>query len=270
MKGKEQIAILGCGWLGLPLGMRLKAEGYRVKGSTTSTEKVPVLKAEGIISHKIELGKEEDRLALHSFLKDTEVLIITLPPNRKIDYYGAMEELVKGIITFNVPKVLFISSTSVYEDAAHFPEYSEKDFPTGQKGNAELLRRTEALLQDSSGFEASILRLGGLLGPGRHPVIYLAGRKDIANPEAPVNLVHQEDCINAISQVIEKNRFGEDFNVVYPFHPSRKEYYTREAIKRNLQAPQFLDAPSIGKIISSKKIIQELDFHFEKDITLEL
>src|SRR5574343_621841 len=41
---REKIAILGCGWLGLPLAKSLLSKGYEVKGSTTSESKLVILK----------------------------------------------------------------------------------------------------------------------------------------------------------------------------------------------------------------------------------
>ncbi|WP_396187155.1 hypothetical protein [Flavobacterium sp.] len=43
-----QISILGCGWLGLPLAKALLENGFAVKGSTTSQEKLSVLENSGI------------------------------------------------------------------------------------------------------------------------------------------------------------------------------------------------------------------------------
>ena len=41
----EKMAILGCGWLGLPLAKYFTSKGYIVKGSTTSIEKIEILKS---------------------------------------------------------------------------------------------------------------------------------------------------------------------------------------------------------------------------------
>lgn len=51
-----KISILGCGWLGLPLAKQLIKKGFSVKGSTTSEEKISILKTEGIISFLISLS----------------------------------------------------------------------------------------------------------------------------------------------------------------------------------------------------------------------
>ena len=36
----NKIALIGCGWLGLPLAKSLLKKGYQVAGSTTSVEKL--------------------------------------------------------------------------------------------------------------------------------------------------------------------------------------------------------------------------------------
>lgn len=43
-----KISILGCGWLGLPLAKALIENGFSVKGSTTSTDKLTALENDGI------------------------------------------------------------------------------------------------------------------------------------------------------------------------------------------------------------------------------
>ena len=47
------IAILGCGWLGFPLAIRLLQAGHKVEGSTTSVMKLQELSEEGIGPHLI-------------------------------------------------------------------------------------------------------------------------------------------------------------------------------------------------------------------------
>ena len=45
---QNKIGIIGCGWLGLPLAKMFVSNNYKVKGSTTSKEKIEILKKEGI------------------------------------------------------------------------------------------------------------------------------------------------------------------------------------------------------------------------------
>jgi len=102
----------------------------------------------------------------------------------------------------------------------------------------------------------------------------LAGRKNIENPNAPINLIHQDDCIGIILEILhtpevsgqnDKLEWNETYNAVAPFHPSRKEYYTQKAIEYNLPLPEFnSENLTFGKIISSSKIENVLGYTFAK------
>ena len=76
---REKIAILGCGWLGLPLAKSLLSKGYKVKGSTTSESKLEVLKNAGISPFQIQLEAHQIIGNIEDFLKETDVLVIDLP-----------------------------------------------------------------------------------------------------------------------------------------------------------------------------------------------
>jgi hypothetical protein len=118
------------------------------------------------------------------------------------------------------------------------------------------------------------LRFGGLIGDDRHPIPFLAGKRNLENPKAPINLIHQVDCIGIILEILrtpevsgqnDKLVFGETFNAVAPFHPSREEYYTQKAIDFGLELPQFnLESPTFGKTILSSKIETVLGYTFSK------
>ncbi|HSN48981.1 MAG TPA: hypothetical protein VLR29_09485, partial [Flavobacterium sp.] len=115
-----QISILGCGWLGLPLAKALLENGFTVNGSTTSRDKLLVLKNFGIQAFKIELSETKIQGEVDSFIENSKILIIDIPPKLR----GISEEnfvsKIKNVIPFieksTVENVLFISSTSVYGD----------------------------------------------------------------------------------------------------------------------------------------------------------
>ncbi len=73
---KQTISILGCGWLGAPLAYSLLKKGFDVKGSTTSVEKVALLKESGIEPFLINI--ENLQINIDEFLK-AEILIIAIP-----------------------------------------------------------------------------------------------------------------------------------------------------------------------------------------------
>uniref|UniRef100_UPI0035646D90 SDR family NAD(P)-dependent oxidoreductase n=1 Tax=Salegentibacter sp. TaxID=1903072 RepID=UPI0035646D90 len=166
-----------------------------------------------------------------------------------------------------VEKVIFVSSTSVYEDREDFPEYTEEDEANGTSEAARQLISSEKMLLKNEHFQTTVIRFGGLLGPGRHPVKYLAGKTGIKNPKAPVNLIKQEDCIEIILQIIIKEVWNTTFNAAYPDHPTKEDYYTRAAKEQNLNLPQFdQNGISKGKKISSVRLEEMLGFKFGQNI----
>lgn len=259
-----QISILGCGWLGLPLAESFIKKGYVIKGATTSEHKFPLLKTAGIQPFLIVVSSETVLGEMDSFLEHSEILIINIPPklrgNDHASFIGKIKTLLPFIAASSVKKVVFISSTSVYSD---HNQIVTEDTPaqTDSESGRQLLE-AENLLFNSHAFQTTVIRFGGLIGNQRHPIHFLAGRKNIENPEAPINLIHLEDCIGIITKVIEKNIWNETFNAVTPFHPTRKEYYTQKALALNLEVPEFSSEVSVGKTIVSDKLISILDYTF--------
>jgi len=266
---KPNIAILGCGWLGFPLAKKLLSDGYSVKGSTTSEEKISVLRTNGIKPYQIALSEDGIQGAVDDFLEHSEILIIDIPPGlRKVTlpvsvktFVAKIEKLMPYLEKSSVEKVLFVSSTSVYADENVL--VTEDTVPNPDTESGRQLAEVEKLLQSNSNFETTILRFGGLIGPDRHPIKMLAGKENLENPEAPVNLIHQEDCIGIILKIIEKEAWKETFNAVAPQHPTRKEYYHKKAEEMNLTIPKFVsDKTSAQKLISGKKTEETLNYTF--------
>ena len=269
----KKIAILGCGWLGLPLAKSLVDKGFSVKGSTTSEEKVSILNNFGISAFQIELTENYISGDISSFLEDSEILIIDIPPklkgNNNENFVKKIENFVPFIEESSVENVIFISSTSVYPDLPlennNQNVYTEETKAAPNLENGRQLVEVEHLLQNNTNFKTNVIRFGGLIGEDRQPVRSLSGNKMLQNPSAPINLIHQKDCIGIIETIIEKNAWNETFNAAAPFHPTRKEYYTQKAIELNLAAPQFeTSEPNFGKTISSCKIDSILKYVFQK------
>ncbi|WP_163400168.1 SDR family oxidoreductase [Flavobacterium fluviatile] len=267
-----KISILGCGWLGLPLAKRLIEKGNSVNGSTTSENKLPILKDAGINPFLVALESESISGSINMFLAESEILIIDIPPKlRASQSFSTPLEMtfvkkIKNLIPFvensSVKKVLFVSSTSVYGD--HYDLITEETTPNPETESGKQLLLAEEILQKNQNFETTILRFGGLIGEDRHPVTSLSGKENLANADAPVNLIHQKDCIGIISAIINQSKWNEVFNAVAPFHPTREDYYTQKAKDQNLILPNFsAEKSNIRKVISSDKIENNLNYKFQ-------
>jgi len=260
-----QISILGCGWLGLPLAKALLNNGFSVKGSTTSSSKLDDLEKQGILPFLMELQPNTIDGDIRTFLKESEIVIIDIPPklrsNSSEDFVGKIQTLIPFIEQSDVQNVLFVSSTSVYgEDNDLVTE--ETPLNPDSEGGRQLVI-VEQLLQSNPHFQTTILRFGGLVGSDRNPIRMLSGKENLPNGNAPINFIHQTDCIGIIQKIIALNCWNETFNAVSPYHPTREEYYSKKAQEWQLIAPTF-DPTSLGtgKRISSDKLQTILKYTF--------
>ncbi|MDD5150955.1 MAG: SDR family NAD(P)-dependent oxidoreductase, partial [Flavobacterium sp.] len=221
-----QISILGCGWLGLPLAKALLQNVFSVNGSTTSNEKLSILENSGIQPYLIALESQSISGNIEGFLENSKILIVDIPPklrgNSNDDFVGKINTLIPFIEKSSIENVFFISSTSVYGDDNSIVNEETEPHPETESGKQLLL--AEQLLQSNSNFKTTILRFGGLIGEDRHPIKFLAGRENLENPKAPINLIHQKDCIGIILEILrqtqnDKSVWNESFNAVAPFHP---------------------------------------------------
>ncbi|MGA8853481.1 MAG: SDR family NAD(P)-dependent oxidoreductase [Christiangramia sp.] len=266
-----KISILGCGWLGMELGKRLRKENHEVRGSVTGMDRMVEVRSAGIVPYTIKLFEKGIQGDIRSFLSGTNLLIVNVPPglrkNPDINFVKKMRKLIPYIEKSYVQKVIFTSTTSVYEDTENFPVYDETSNTDNSNNTSIQLRNAELLFLNNDSFNASVLRFGGLIGPNRHPINHLAGKSGIKNPDAPVNLVHQEDCIAVIRELMQKPKDNSVWNVVFPEYPSRKEYYSKIATDREMDIPEFDHSEvSKGKKISSEKLRKELNFKFSETI----
>ncbi len=259
----NKISVLGCGWLGLPLAKSLVSKGYSVNGSTTSADKTEMLQSEGIEPFLLQLKPDLTGNNIEDFFS-SKILIINFPPGRRDDVISYHTKQIEAIIHFveksPVKKIIFASSTSIYKSVNK--TLTEADDVPAESQTGEALKIAEQILMANKNFNTAVLRFGGLIGKGREPGKFFAGRKDIPNGSAPVNLIIIDDCINIIHKIIEQDVYGEIFNAVADEHPTRSEFYTAAAERQNLPVPEFIDALSEYKIISNKKLRQKLNYTF--------
>jgi len=270
LKG-ETVGILGCGWLGKALAEKLINEGVDVKGTTTSADKLKALKAIGITAYQIQLLKENTIGPLEKFLENVETLVISIPPGYKNSddaLYHALKRLFAEQDLQNIQKLIYISSTGVFEDGEGCV-YDEDSSPNARSAKGQYLIQLESLFKpEHFKQEVTVLRYGGLIKyDGRHPIHYLAGKKNVANPDAPVNLIEQNDAVELLYALLNAEKLQPVFHGVYPWHPSRKEYYTQKAKELGLEPPEFKsNTKSLGKEISSEKTSRGLNFSFKRKV----
>jgi nucleoside-diphosphate-sugar epimerase len=252
----NRVSILGCGWLGTSLGVSLLDEGYSVKGSTTREEKLALLEAHQIVPFIVDIASFEE---FDHFL-EADILIISIT-SKDVD---AFENLIHQIQDSSIQKVIFISSTSVYPRINKV--MTEEDTVLNTP-----LTAIENLFRENSFFETTILRFAGLFGDQRHPSNWFRNGRKIPQPKGFVNMIHKEDCIEIIHEIIDQNCWNETFNACSNHHPTRRDFYTVARLSANLELPEFEENQEYEwKIISSKKVQSVLDYTFIHDHLLEI
>lgn len=231
---KKKITIVGCGWLGQIL--------------------VPYLKDHVLFTTTRKNFDVGHFTTVPVDITESDIIVYSIPPLAL-----PLIEKFFGLIAVD-KKILFISSTSVYGKSQG--EVSEETKTDACLGNATLIG-TEAYLQ-SRFKNLTILRPGGLYGRSRHPIKFLSGRTALTTGEEYTHLVHGEDVACAIASVIEKDIWGETFNLVSDLKMQKKLFYPLLAEKFGFTPPLYArtenSSPTIITNTKAKRIMG-LTFH---------
>lgn len=165
----KKVAIVGLGWLGMPLALSLTARGWQVTGSKTTQDGVEAARMCGIDSYPLRLEPQlvcdtEDLDAL----MNVDALVITLPARRtgagEGFYLQAVQEIVDTALAYHIPRIVFTSSTSVYGNVngtVKFPASAANRQRTGAQGAGGLAAQPAG---DIGGYSAPG-RAGGAFPP---------------------------------------------------------------------------------------------------------
>lgn len=257
----KKISVIGCGWLGLPLAKDLLLKDNIISGTTTTNDKINILKNSGIIPYLFSINFYEK--AIIEDLLNVDTLILNFPPaNIEIENF---KNLVNDIPN-EINKIIFTSSISVYGEQKGI--LNEENNTEAESEIGLKLIQMENILLEKFQDKIVILRLAGLIGGKRHPIKYLAGKNNLKGGELNINLVHLEDCINIISAFTENDLTG-IYNVCEDYHPTKKEYYSKAAEIFNLTPPEFIESKNNSnqvRIISSEKLINKLNYKFSGNV----
>jgi nucleoside-diphosphate-sugar epimerase len=249
-----KISILGCGWLGMPLGEKLVSKGHQIKGSYRKIENVSILQSFDIepINCSLDPHFEGD-----AAIFDADVLVISIPPRLKtkgeafhLEQIKAITEQIKRSIL--IKNIVFVSSTSVYGKEPGL--YSESMADT-----THVLYKAEEMVISfckENMIQFQILRMGGLMGYDREPCKYLnVESSDLASR---VNYVFRDDAISAIEKVAFESEKSGIFNISSPIHPTRGEILkNRCGIKSSISGGM-----KESKIIDSQLFIDQYGFEY--------
>ncbi|MBO0934358.1 NAD(P)-binding domain-containing protein [Fibrella aquatilis] len=257
------ISIIGLGWLGMPLAEALLTAGHRVLGSTTTPDKVALLRLKGIDAQQLSLNPQP--VGELAPLLAADVLVVNVPPKagQQGDAFHPeqMRLLAQAVAQSRVGHVIYVSSTSVYPELNR--EMVEADVVTPEQSAASRLVEAEQHWLALSGQkQITILRCGGLMGDTRIPGKYVAGRV-VDSGAVLVNYIHQTDAVGLLLAIIRQNIVG-TFNAVAPQHPTREAIYRKSCADFGYALPTFVTPtqPVSFKQINGDKLTAATQYQF--------
>lgn len=191
------VLMAGCGDVGTEAGLRFAALGHRVVGWRRTPDRLPA---------PIEAVAADLTGELPAIPGDTDIVVVAPAAGgrgeeayRRVYLDGlsnVLDALERDAVTPSC--IIFVSSTAVYADAdgAWVDERTAPEPPTA---TSRVLRRAEELLAVRAP-QGTVLRLGGIYGPGRTRLIdQVRGGKDLApDPPRYTNRIHRDDAAAAI------------------------------------------------------------------------
>lgn len=243
-----KIGIIGCGWLGRKMADQWKAE-HQIYTTTTTEDKFERLKSDGLNPTLADFGADFQSAPWAASL---DVVIITVPLSTRRDKDpDLLRKKVENLSKFMGPfknQLFFTSTTSVYPN-------EEKKFDEEAVGIDQNL--PECLLNNHFP-QINILRLGGLMSDDRQLSKY-----KVSNLDDPVNHVHAEDIVSVVEKMIKNRSTGKLYNLVAPKHPTKRQVIAMQT-NPELILPERPDHQKEGggRLISSEKLIRELDYEF--------
>lgn len=198
-----RILIAGCGYVGSALALRLTSAGHTVHGLRRQTGRLPA----GIQPVAADLCDPGTLQRLPAGLR--YVVYTAAPEGADEDAYNSI--YIQGLCNLlraldeggqRPDRVILTSSTSVFgqKDGEWIDETSPTE-PENYRGRS-VLEGEGTLL--AGPFPATILRLGGIYGPGRTRLIerVRAGQAQIAEGAPFTNRIHLDDAAGALAHLL--------------------------------------------------------------------
>jgi nucleoside-diphosphate-sugar epimerase len=199
----SSILVAGCGFVGNELARRLCAQRHEVWGLRRNISALPP----GVHPVAADL---RDVSTLDALPTGLDAIVYTAAPDESSDssykeiYVDGLSRLLERSASMDRPptRLILVSSTGVYgqNDGAAVNESSPTE-PTRFSGRRLL---ESECIATQSGLTTTVIRFGGIYGPGRTALIerVKAGSALLTNGPSYTNRIHRDDCASAIAHIL--------------------------------------------------------------------
>ncbi|MEI6193255.1 MAG: SDR family oxidoreductase [Verrucomicrobiota bacterium] len=273
-----RVLIVGCGYVGVPLGAELSRLGHEVFGLRRSPASDSELKTAGI--HRL-LGDVTRPETLAKLPRAFDWVVNCVAAGGNADNYREVYlQGTRNLLAWLAPnppkKFVYTSSTSVYaqNDGSQVKESSPTE-PLAE--TSKILVETEKVLLAAVAerrFPAVILRVAGIYGPDRGHW-FKQFMKDAARIEGDgsrcLNMIHRDDLVGCVIAALKSGQPGEIYNAVDDEPLSQMHFFQwlAQAVDKPLppSEPENPDANRrrglTNKRVSNHKLRMELGHLFK-------
>jgi nucleoside-diphosphate-sugar epimerase len=275
---KNRVLIVGCGYVGRPLGAELVRQGHEVFGLRRSAGTAGELEAAGLRPLVADITKPE---TLPPLVTPFDwVVNCAASGGGGVDeyrrlYFSGTRHLLAWLSAAPPRQFVYTSSTGVYgqDDGSVVKETSPAEPPTD---TGRVLRETEELLLAAAreqGFPAVILRVAGIYGPERGYGFqqFLRGEAVISGDGLRhLNMIHRDDVIGCIIAALRRGKPGEIYNACDDESVAQVHFFRwlAEALDRPMppRVPAEAEAGRkrgvTDKKVANRKLKMELGYAF--------
>jgi nucleoside-diphosphate-sugar epimerase len=273
-----RVLIVGCGYVGLPLGIELIRLGHEVFGLRRNSSAENELKSAGIQPLFADVTKPEE---LKKLSREFDWVVNCVAAggdtnNYREVYLQGTRNLIEWLAPNPPKKFVYTSSTSVYgqTDGSQIKESSPTE-PISE--TSKILVETEKILLHAASqkkFPAVILRVAGIYGPDRGHW-FKQFLKNEATMEGDgsrfLNMIHRDDLIGSIIAALKNGRAGEIYNAVDDEPVSQRTFFEWLAGTLGKYPPpstpensaENRKRGSTNKRVSNRRLKMEIGYQFK-------
>ncbi|MBJ7536446.1 SDR family oxidoreductase [Marinomonas transparens] len=189
----SDILIAGCGDLGSGLAIELIKKGHKVTGVRRTGCRFP----DGVQGITGDLVTMKDEV-----LPDADLVVLIMTPQGRTEesyrtaYFDTAQVIIRRYQSMaKPPRVLFVSSTSVYgQNQGEWVDESTIAEPSS--ATAKVLVETEQAL--AAALPSVSVRCSGIYGPGRYRLLDKIVSGEDWGPNSWTNRVHRDDVVSAL------------------------------------------------------------------------
>ncbi len=270
----QQIVIAGCGYIGANVARLWKKRDARVTCLVRTPEKIPGLLSEGFSASIFSL---DDPAALALPETSNCIVYYLAPPPGGGIHDSRARCFIAALATSGTPaKIIYMSATSVYSEThggvVNEASPTEPAAATGKRR----LDAEQAFLEygRQAGVGVIILRVSGIYGPGRLPLMQLTHGHPLLREEesGPSNRIHADDLSAICLAAADRGESGDIFNIS-DGHPSSMTTYFNACADalglprppqismeeaRTVMSPLMLSYVSESRIVDNRRMREQL------------